>query len=239
MARINTLLATVLALVALVLAVPIAHASTSVTVLVKSSTGAVVNGAVVYAYQNGKQVAKCTTNSSGICTLSLPSNTTTLFFVSYGSAKYAIMTVEKYVPAKVTIDASKMHYAKLLTNVKYNIPVKVEPIAVKTNVTLSLNATLYAKEVVEIHYPKTYSVAPFREVQFEKVKYDNVTSTNTTITLDLSSKDYEAVAYYKVVWHVAPNIYLFVGIGILFLILLIVLALTKGRRIKVKTVGTY
>ncbi len=228
-----------LALVLVAVAINVAYASATVTVLVKSSTGTPVSGAVVYAYQEGQQVAKCSTNSSGVCTLTLPANTTTVFFVSYGGAKYALETLQKYVPAKVTIDASKMHYADLLTNVKYNIPVKIMPTLANATISVEMNATIYASEVIKLLYPKTYTVAPFRVAELEKITYDNVTTTNTTITLDLSSKNYKVTAYYKLLWKVTPNMYLFVAIGILFIILLIALAIAKSRRVKARTVGTY
>ena len=227
-ARIAAVLALVMMMIVLL---PVALAAYKVTVYVYDETGKAVKGAVVTVYSTAaKVVAKCTTNETGACTVEVPENTTYGYLATLSTAKYGLVVLD-YVRPTVVINCSAMYYAKLLTNTTYDIPVKIRPAKFTADIeVIKTNATLYANTAINVTYPKEYRVTPLQIAKFVKLRYDTTTTNATTVYLDMT-RNYEVMAYYQIVYAIAPNILMIIAaVFVMLIIIAILIALARRRR---------
>lgn len=217
-------------LLTLMIIAPVAFAAYKVTVYVYDETGKAVKGAVVTVYDTAaKVVSKCTTNETGACTVEVPENATYAYLAMLSTAKYGLVVLD-YVKPTVVINCSAMYYAKLLTNTTYNIPVKIRPPKFTADIeTIKTNATLYTSVAVNITFPKEYRVTPMQIAKFVKLRYDTTTTNATSVYLDMT-RNYEVMAYYKIVYAIAPNILLIAAAAFVLIIVLAVIAALARRR---------
>jgi len=178
----------------------------TMTILVKDEVGNAVAGAGVKVFDTtGAKVAEGTTNSTGHVTLSIP-NATVTFWVELASGKYMLNTTDMTTintteVSVLTLDASAMYYAGIRANVS-GISAEISPsLNSKMKVSVSCNATVYAKETLNVTYPKSKVVMPFKEIRLVEIvvdgtRYENVTS----VTIDLSSANKIVTAGYQTYW---------------------------------------
>jgi uncharacterized membrane protein len=205
----------ILGLVMLVLGSSVAMASTSVTVYVYGPSNTAVPNAVVQAYQSNSMVAQGTTGSNGAVTLTLPSNTTTTFWVSLGSGSYILETFST-LTSTITLNASSYYTAKLATNTTYAVPITITDSG--NSITVYTNATVYSTDAgVTITYPNTTTV-----YLFTVLKLVNLTVNGSPVTGNSAIVTFNApmtiIGYYTV------SSYTFMGIPINTTTLIIVLA---------------
>jgi len=196
-----------LLLIALFLVATYAHPALSAQnismyILVKDELGNAIAGAKVMVFDNtGAKVTEGTTNSSGYVQLSIP-NTTVTFIVELATSKYMLNTtdmtkVNTTEVDTITLDASTMNYATISANIT-GITATIKPILNnKTEFRIETNATVYAKESINITFPKSKILMPFVEARLKEIKVDTTSYTNTTeVTVSLSSSNVSVVAGY-------------------------------------------
>jgi len=241
MRRIGALL---LALMVLAFLVPPALSAQNITMtlLIKDEVGNTVAGAKVKIFDStGAKVAEGTTNSTGYVTLSIPNETVT-FWVELASGKYILnttdmTTINTTVVKVITLDASAMYSAGIRANMS-GITAEVSPsLNSKVEISLPCNATIYAKEIINVSYPKSKIVMPFVEIRLVEITVDGTSYKNVTaVTVDLSSASRTVIAgyqkYYTFTW--TWETYVIIAfVALLFVMFLMALA-RGGRAIALK-----
>lgn len=207
----------------------------TLTVLVKDETGSAVAGATVMVFDSyGAKVAEATTNSTGYAKVEVP-NATVTFWVELATGKYILNTVDVSTlntSLVYALNASEMYPAFIKSNIE-NIEVTVVPVInSKVSTKVETNATVYAKETLNITFPEKMVLMPFVEARLVNVTVDGVTYDTNTVKVDLSSASKTITAHYEKYYTFTYTIetYIIVAFVILLFALFLVAIATRGAR---------
>ncbi|RLE42808.1 hypothetical protein DRJ19_03460 [Candidatus Woesearchaeota archaeon] len=188
-------------LIAVIAVVPVAlsQETVTITVTVADETGAPVSNAVVTVYDNtGTKVTEGTTDTAGNVTLTIP-NATVTFWIKLATGKYIVYTRSDWVNVTaITINASTMNYVTITANTTEITATIVPLLNNKTEVKISLNATIYGLESINVTFLGSKVKYPFIEERLVEINVNGTIYTDTnTVTVDLATGDYTVIAGYK------------------------------------------
>ena len=220
-------LSILVALLVIISAMPMATASSdmTVTITVVGPDGKNVTGAKVTLYDTAGNKYENTTDINGVTEISVPANGTYLVVVK--TSYYIIDTVDVAGDTSKTVNASAMYHVNISST-----PLSVDAKVMLTDftyvtVTMTTNITVYAPSSLNITFPEEIVKLPYKYA-FDKIKYDGVETNKTSIVIDMA-RDYTVTAYYTKTFYMTMEYWVLI-ILIIVIIAALAIAWSAGAR---------